>query len=158
MKTTILLLTLSTLIGGCVSVPEQKVQAAKDVNERALSTTPDLSPYVRIELFQQGASPSQPSEQFMSKFARGQAQFDVTRLDGTPVGRLSVQPDDCRDDPNASCDRRFLINGRLQALGSNLSCAVPVRNDTNVGYRLQTLSGLCQSQYGRSYTIHMFPR
>lgn len=96
--------------------------------------------------------------QLQSQFANGQAQFEVTRPDGTPVGRLHVQADECRDDPSAGCERRFIITGRLQAFGANLSCVVPVRNDVNVGYGSQTLSGLCQSQYGRAYTLQMFPR
>ena len=69
-----------------------------------------------------------------------------------------MQPEECRDDPSAGCERRFAINGRLQAFGANLSCLVPVRNDVNAGYGAQTLSGLCQSQYGRAYTLQMFPR
>ncbi|WP_374320774.1 hypothetical protein [Aquabacterium sp.] len=95
--------------------------------------------------------------QLQAQFARGQAQFEVNRADGSTAGRLHVQPDECRDDPSAACERRFTINGRLQAFGATLSCIVPVRNDTAVGYGLQTLSGVCQSQYGRAYTIQLFP-
>lgn len=151
-------LLLAASVVACGAQPEHKPSAAFEPTGYALTTTPDLSPYVRIELYAQGANASAPPEQLLSQFVSGQAQFDVTRADGMSVGRLHVQPDDCRDDPNSACERRFTINGRLQALGANLSCVVPVRNDANVGYGSQTLSGLCQSQYGRAYTIQMFPR
>lgn len=145
---------------GCVAPPAQQSQSVPTPLPpgQILSNVPDLSPYVRIELYAQGAGSSEPPVQLRSQFAGGQAQFEVTRADGSVAGRLHVQPDDCRDDSNAACERRFTINGRLQAFGANLSCIVPVRNDANVGYGSQTLSGLCQSQYGRAYTLQMFPR
>lgn len=93
-----------------------------------------------------------------SKFLVGSAQFEVHQFDGSLVGRLHVQPETCRDDPDPYCERHFTISGRLQALGANLSCIVPVRNDANVGYWSQALSGLCRSQYGRAYTLQMFAR
>ncbi len=148
----------SASLTGCVTPPAQQSPATPTPSGQMLSATPDLSPYVRIELYSQGSGSSEPPLQLQSQFARGQAQFAVTQPDGTPAGRLHVQTDDCRDDPNATCERRFVITGRLQALGANLSCVVPVRNDVNAGYGSQTLSGLCQSQYGRAYTLQMFPR
>lgn len=149
---------LGVSLTGCVTAPAQQSPAASAPPSQILSATPDLSPYVRIELYAQGSGASEPPVQLRSQFATGQAQFEVVRADGSTAGRLHVQPDDCRDDPNAACERRFTINGRLQAFGANLSCVVPVRNDVNVGYGAQTLSGLCQSQYGRAYTLQMFPR
>jgi hypothetical protein len=151
-------IVLGASLAGCVTPPAQQTPAASLPPGQVLSSSPDLSPYVRIELYAQGSGASEPPVQLRSQFAGGQAQFEVTRTDGTSAGRLHVQPDDCRDDANAACKRRFTINGRLQAFGANLSCVVPVRNDANVGYGSQTLSGLCQSQYGRAYTLQMFPR
>jgi hypothetical protein len=146
---------LSTLIVGCASSPPQghDVSAASFV-----SATPDLSRYVRLELYAQNAGPTEQPLEGQMQFLPGSAQFEVSRTDGTPMGRLHVQPESCRDDPNPYCLRSFVINGRLQAKGANLSCTVPVRNDVNVGYLSQTLSGLCQSQYGRSYTLQMSAR
>jgi hypothetical protein len=154
----LLFLTLTASVAACGTPPESRPSVALESTGRSLSATPDLSAYARIELYAQGANASTSPEQLLLQFVNGQAQFDVRRADGMPVGRLHVQPEDCRDALNAGCERRFAINGRLQALGVNLSCVVPVRNDSTVGYGLQTLSGLCQSQYGRAYTIQIFPR
>lgn len=118
----------------------------------------DLTPYVRFELYTQNAGPTERPLGGNLKFRPDGARLDVFKLDGSEIGRLHLQPDTCRDDPNQECERRFLANGRIQALGANLSCAVPIRNDINVGYRAQTLSGLCQSQFGRSYTLQLFPQ
>lgn len=147
---------LGAALAGCVAPPAQQPQVPPAPPGQMLSATPDLSPYVRIELYAQGAGSIESPVQLQSQFARGAAQFEVTRSDGSPAGRLHVQADECRDDPNAACERRFVINGRLQAFGANLSCVVPVRNDVNVGYGSQTLSGLCQSQFGRAYTLQLF--
>ena len=154
----IFLVALGASLTGCVAPPEQQSPTPPTPPGQILSATPDLSPYVRMELYAQGTGSSEPPLQLQSQFARGQAQFEVTRADGSSAGRLHVQTDDCRDDPNAACERRFVITGRIQAFSANLSCVVPVRNDVNVGYSSQTLSGLCQSQYGRAYTLQMFPR
>lgn len=148
-------LVLLVLIAACGVPPEQKTHVPF---VQPLSATPDLSPYTRIELYEQGASATKPPTEFQAQFAHGKSQLDVVSASGVLAGRLHVQPDDCRDDPNAACERRFTINGRLQAFGVNLSCLVPVRNDVNVGYGYQTLSGICQSQYGRLYTLQMLPR
>jgi hypothetical protein len=151
-------LILAASAVACVSQPEKKPATKTDLTASSLSTTPDLSPYVRVELYAQGANASASPEYLLSQFSSGQAQFDVRRVDGTPVGRLSVQPEECRDDLSAGCERRFSINGRLQAFGASLNCLVPLRNDVNAGYGAQTLSGVCQSQYGRAYTLQMSPR
>lgn len=151
-------IALGACLTGCINPPAKQAPEAFFSPSQILSATPDFSPYVRIELYSQGSGASEPPIQLRSQFATGQAQFEVVRTDGSTAGRLHVQPDDCRDDPSAACERRFTINGRLQAFGANLSCVVPVRNDVNVGYSAQTLSGLCQSQYGRSYTLQIFPR
>lgn len=153
------LVALSASLAGCYAPPPaQQSPVATPPAGELLSTTPELSPYVHIELYAQGSSSNEPPVQLQSRFASGQALFEVTRPDGSTSGRLYVQTDDCRDAPNVACERRFVITGRLQAFGVNLSCVVPVRNDVNVGYSTQTLSGLCQSQYGRAYSIQMSPR
>lgn len=148
-----LLFFLATLVAGCTTPPAPAV-----AHGQPISSTPDLSPYAHIELYAQNAGPAERPLQLQSKFLVGSAQFEVSQLDGSPVGRLHVQPEACRDDPNPYCERRFTISGRLQAMSANLSCIVSVRNDANVAYWSQTLSGLCQSQYGRAYTLQMFAR
>lgn len=148
--------TCAFLLAGC-AVPTPPT-VAQIPPPSAHTATPDLSAYVRFELYAQNAAPSDKPLGGSLKFQPEGARFDVFQMDGREMGRLHLQPDTCRDDPNPGCERRFLANGRLQALGSNLSCAVPVRNDVNVGYQSQTLSGLCQSQYGRAYTLQLFPR
>jgi hypothetical protein len=147
------LIFLATLLAGCTTSPAPVVPHGQPI-----SSTPDLSPYAHIELYAQNAGSAEPPLQMRSKFLVGSAQFEVSQLDGSPVGRLHVQPEACRDDPSPYCERRFTISGRLQAMNANLSCIVQVRNDSNVAYWSQTLSGLCQSQYGRVYTLQMFAR
>ena len=121
-----------------------------------VSVTPDLSPYTQFELYAQNAAPTDTRQQGRLRFLVASSQFEAYRADGAAIGRLHVQPEECRDDPDAACQRRFVINGRLHSTQGNFSCVVPVRNDTNTGYQTQTLSGLCQSQYGRAYTIQIF--
>lgn len=122
------------------------------------TSVPDLAPYMRFELYAQKAGPSEKPLAGNLKFRPEGARLDFFKTDGTEIGRLHIQPDTCRDDPSPACERRFLVNGRIQALDANMSCAVPVRNDMNAGYRAQTLSGLCQSQFGRAYTLQLFPQ
>lgn len=121
-----------------------------------LTATPDMSAYVRFEIYAQSAGPSEKPLSGQLRFVREGARLDVFLSDGTEAGRLNLQPETCRDDPKPDCTRRFIANGRIQALGANLSCAVAIRNDVNFGYRSQALSGLCQSQFGRSYTLQLF--
>ena len=147
------LILLAVWLAGCATPPAPAVAPGQQI-----SSTPDLSPYAHIELYAQNAGPAEQPLQMRSKFLVGSAQFEVSQLDGRPAGRLHVQPEACRDDPNPYCERRFTINGRLQAMGANLSCIVPVRNDANLAYWSQTLSGLCQNQYGRAYTLQMSTR
>lgn len=147
------LIILETLLAGCATPPDTGFAPGQPI-----SSIPDLSPYTHIELYAQNAGPSEQPVLMRSKFLVGSAQFEVRQFDGSPVGRLHVQPETCRDDPDPYCERHFTISGRLQALGANLSCIIPVRNDANVGYWSQALSGLCQTQYGRAYTLQMFAR
>lgn len=145
------------LLAGCAVNPPPQT-GSPITPPSAHTATPDLSAYVRFELYAQNAGPSDRPLGGNLKFQSEGGRFDVFQLDGREMGRLHLQPDTCRDDRNPDCERRFLANGRIQALGANLSCAVPVRNDVNVGYQGQTLSGLCQSQFGRAYTLQLFPR
>lgn len=147
------LILLATWLAGCTTQSAPALAPGQPI-----SSTPDLSPYAYIELYAQNSASDEPPLQMRSKFLVGSAQFEVSQLDGSPVGRLHVQPEACRDDPSPYCGRRFTISGRLQAMNANLSCIVQVRNDANVAYWSQTLSGLCQSQYGRAYTLQMFAR
>lgn len=149
--------TFTFVLAGCASPPPPPAVTPMSPPS-AHTATPDLSAYVRFELYAQNAGLSQRPLGGSLKFKHEGARIDAFLLDGSEIGRLHLQPDSCRDDPNPGCERRFLANGRLQALGANLSCAVPVRNDVNVGYQGQTLSGLCQSQFGRAYTLQLFPR
>ena len=148
-----ILISLASLVAGCTTPTAPVVEQGQPI-----SSNPDLSRYVHIELYSQIAGPAELPLQMRSKFVVSNAQFEVSQLDGRLVGRLHVQPEACRDDPNPYCERRFTINGRLQAMNTNLSCIVPVRNDSNVAYWTQTLSGVCQSPYGRAYTLQMFAR
>lgn len=148
--------TAFAVVGCATTTPPPVVSTPQPVNP--LTATPDLSAYVRFELYAQNSGPADKPLGGSLQFRRDGARLDVHQMDGSEMGRLHLQPDTCRDDPSPACERRFLANGRIQALGANLSCAVPVRNDVNVGYQAQTLSGLCQSQFGRAYTLQLFTR
>ncbi len=124
----------------------------------SVSVTPDLSRYTKFELYAPNAAPTDNRQQGQLQFLAASSQFEVYRTDGIAIGRLHVQPEECLDDPDTACQRRFVINGRLHSPQGNFSCVVPVRNDSNTGYQVQTLSGLCQSQYGRAYTLQIFAR
>ena len=153
-----LVLVLALCVVGCGNQPGKRPDAKTASTASTQSRAPDLSSYVSIELYVHGGDKTAPPEYLRAQPSAGQAQFDVLRVDCTLVGRLNVQPEECHDDQGTGCERRFAINGRLQVFGATLSCFVPVRNVVNVGYGAQTLSGLYQSQYGRAYTLQMFPR
>ena len=145
---------VSLLVGGCAQPP-----VVSTVPPNPLSNTPDLSAYTRFELFSQASvatGQSQTSGQ-LAYFPKS-SQFDVADEPKAVVGRLHVQPDVCRDDSSPECQRRFTITGRVQVLGSSMNCTVPVRNDVALGYAQQTLSGICQNQYGRSFTFSMYAK
>jgi hypothetical protein len=74
------------------------------------------------------------------------------------IGQFHLQAEVCRDDPRPECERRFVATGRISALGLSMNCAVPIRNDSTIGYTRQTLSGICQSQYGRAYTLNLYSK
>jgi hypothetical protein len=148
------LAAIPLFVGGCAQPP-----VGSTVPPNPLSNTPDLSAYTRFELFSQASvvtGQSQTSGQLVY-FPRS-SQFDASDETKAVVGRLHVQPDVCRDDSSPECQRRFTIAGRVQVLGSSMNCTVPVRNDVALGYAQQTLSGICQNQYGRSFTFSMYAK
>lgn len=145
---------ISLFIGGCAQPP-----VVSSAPPNPLNSTPDLSAYTRFELFSQASvATGQSQTTGQLAYLPGSSQFDVTDEAKVAVGRLHVQPDVCRDDSNPECQRRFTIAGRIQALGSSMNCTVPVRNDVALGYAQQTLSGVCQSQYGRSFTFNIYAK
>lgn len=143
------LCTVGSIVLAQAPQSAQRVSVATNVN-----STPDLSLYKRYEIYSQSTQSAHTEGRL--NFIKNAAQFDVITPEGSPIVHFSVQPDACRDDPSAECDRRFVISGRIQAFNAYLNCSIPVRNDVNVGYKGQALSGLCQSQYGRTYTIQIY--
>ena len=124
-----------------------------------LDSTPDLSIYSRFELFSQAAVASgQLQAEGTLKYKLNPSHFEVHIPSVGLIGRMHVQADACRDDPSPECQRRFVATGRISALDSTMNCTVPIRNDSTVGYTRQTLTGICQSQYGRSYTFHIYAK
>ncbi len=141
------------LLNGCAVSPPAIVSAP--VSE--LEVAPQLTRFTRFEL----ASPASGSgtEQKATGslvFNSGAASFDVITTDNKAKDRFFIQPETCRDDPSPDCKRRFAVTGRLSALNTTLNCYIPVRNDTSSGYVGQSLSGICQDRYGRSFTITIF--
>lgn len=121
-----------------------------------LSNTPDLSPYTRFEAFSQSSDATGATEVRGSlKFLPSGAYFELTDASNAELGVLNVQPDTCRGDPSPSCERSFVINGRIKTALGTLNCIIPVRNDTAMGYAQQALSGVCRTQFGRSLTVNL---
>jgi hypothetical protein len=121
--------------------------------------TPDLSAYNAFELFSQAAvATGKMQAEGSLQYLQEASQFEAYVGTSERVGRLHVQADGCRDNPSPECLRRFTASGRITAFESTLSCTVPIRNDSSLGYARQTLSGICQSQYGRTFTIHLFAK
>lgn len=142
---------LSGAITGCA------VESPVIAQPSGLTATPDLSHYARFELYSQSAIASgQLQTQGKLLFKPEVSQFDIfLSPSASTVGSLHVQADSCRDDPSPDCQRRFVASGRFTALGATLNCTVPIRNDSTMGYAQQTLSGICQSQFGRAFTLHL---
>lgn len=121
-----------------------------------LTTTPDLSGYSRFELFSQASvATGQLQAEGTLKFNPANSQFDVFAGASGQIGRFHVQVDACRDDPSPDCQRHYVAAGRIAVLGASMNCTVPIRNDSILGYAQQTFSGICQSQYGRTFTINL---
>ncbi|WNO03386.1 hypothetical protein [Rhodoferax mekongensis] len=121
-----------------------------------LSNTPDLSPYTRFEAFSQSSDATGVTEvRGNLKFFPSGGYFELTDTSNAELGVLNVQPDTCHGDPSPSCERSFVINGRIKTVLGILNCLIPVRNDTTLGYAQQALSGVCRTQYGRSLTVNL---
>ena len=124
-----------------------------------IDSTPDLSSYSRFELFSQASVPSgQLQAEGTIEYKPEASHFELHIPTVGLIGRLHVQADACRDNPSADCQRRFVATGRFSALEVSMSCVVPIRNDSTMGYARQTLSGICQSQYGRAYTLNLYSK
>lgn len=125
----------------------------------AIHSAPDLSGYNAFELFSQAAvATGKMQTEGSLQYLQESSQFEVYFRAPERMGRLHVQAEACRDDPDPECQRRFIVSGRIFAFESTLSCNIPIRNDSSLGYARQTLSGICQSQYGRTFTIHIYAR
>jgi hypothetical protein len=140
------------LCAGCVTAPESTPLPRGDY----LTATPSLSQYTAYDLRPTAAQPGREPE------ARGAALYDepsqtlILSSDADDHGaRFVVQPVQCRDDPDPACIRRFAITGVIHAFGTTLHCYVPIRNDTQAGYRGQALTGVCQNPYGVSFTLNL---
>lgn len=145
---------ISIFIYGCAQPPEVSVAQPDPLNN-----TPDLSAYTRFEIFSQSSVATGQSQAVGHLvYQPKSSQFDVFDEAKVMVGRLHVQPDACRDDPSQECRRRFTIAGRIQSFGASMNCTAPVRNDIAYGYAQQTVSGICQNQYGRSFTLNIYAK
>lgn len=139
------------LLSACQTNP-----AVNLVQQPQLNAAPDLSRYVRFELFSQAAvATGELQSTGLVQFSSTASHLTLLSSSRILLGTLHIQADECRDDPSPMCLRRFSAVGRVTALGSNLNCSIPIRNDTSIGYAGQTLVGICQSQFGRIYTLQI---
>lgn len=137
------------VLGGCASAPE----APPSAPALALDNAPMLERFARFEIVANarelripGRLRFHPEGAFLEARAEGASSF----------GRLDVQPEQCRDEANPYCARRFTLSGRIPTELGLLNCYVQVRNDLSVGYMAQGLAGICQDRNGRSYSISLF--
>lgn len=143
----------SLLIAACAQPPSPAITA----NISPIEAAPELARYSRFELTSQ--SNGNASEQKMAgslDFKSSSASFDVITGNNQAAGRLFVQPESCRDDPSPDCQRRFVVSGRINILNTSLNCYIPIRNDVAIDYVNQSLTGICQDRYGRSFSISIF--
>ncbi len=140
---------------GCTAL--EPVPPTAPIVVTGLDSSPDLSAYSRFDLTAL-ASGSRPDEKRAgsARFIRGAGLIEL-RLDGDKgVDRLFLQPEVCRDDANADCERRFALAGSVSASGASVSCYIPVRNDTRKGYAGQSLVGVCRDANGRSFSVNLY--
>jgi hypothetical protein len=124
-----------------------------------LELAPALSRYANFELIANFTATNQIEKTSgLANYDQSSVTFRLTKAPDNLVGRLFVQPQTCRDDPNPSCKRQYAITGEINALGSRLNCFIPIRNDALTGYAGQSLTGICQDPYGRSFTLTLFGR
>jgi hypothetical protein len=138
------------VLAGCAAPTPPPRHAAPQVQP-----TPDLSHFDRFELVTAATSARQEGT---LSFRPGAARFDVATAAQPAAGRLFVQPEACRDDPSADCQRRFIITGRMELGEGPVNCYVTVRNDTAMGYSGQSLSGICQDRHARVFSLTLFGR
>jgi len=136
------------LIGGCAAPKPSGL----------LEVAPQLSHYSRFELYSQSSTAADQRATGSLEFNNNSSAFDLHIADSPSVEHLFVQPEACRDDPSPDCQRRFTVSGRITALGTSMSCFIPIRNDTSIGYYGQTLAGICQDRNGRSFTMSIFAK
>lgn len=118
-----------------------------------LQPAPDLSRFHRFELVTSATSERHGGA---LRWQPGAAMFEVDTAAHATAGRLFVQPEACRDDPSADCQRRFILTGRI-ALGEvSVNCYLSVRNDTALGYTGQSLSGICQDRHARVFSLTLY--
>jgi len=121
-----------------------------------LEVAPQLSHYSRFELYSQSSTAAEQRATGSIDFNNNSSAFDLHIEGNHDAEHLFVQPEACRDDPSPDCQRHFTVSGRITALGTSMSCFIPVRNDTSIGYYGQTLAGICQDKNGRSFTMSIF--
>jgi len=133
----------SALLCACATSP------APNQNPQNLNSAPDLSAFQHVELT---ANTSHERLDASARFIASGAYLDVLFPAPSPQ-RLYAQPQECRNDGDAFCARRFILSGELDAFSSQLQCYIEIRNDANSAYFDQALQGLCHDQYRRSYSI-----
>lgn len=124
-----------------------------------LNSTPDLQRFNRFQLTAQSASGSAALQQRLGtlEFKRAASLFEASNPGGA-ADRLFVQPETCRDDASPDCLRRFVISGRLAIENTAVNCYVPIRNDSDLGYGSQSLTGICQDRHSRLFSLTIFSR
>jgi hypothetical protein len=138
-----------TLLVACAASPETPMPAPLV----ALDNAPMLERFARFEIIANARELRIPGR---LRF-HPEGAFLEARADGaSSAGRLDVQPEQCRDEANPYCARRFTLSGRIPTELGLLNCYMQVRNDLSVGYMAQGLSGVCQDKNGRAYSISIF--
>lgn len=135
----------SSLLCACATPPAP----APDLNPQRLNNAPDLSAFRTVELSINGSGKRETAP---ARYVASGAYLDLS-LPNASQQRLYVQVEECRNEADALCARRYVLTGELSAFSSQLKCYVQIRNDANSGYLDQALQGLCQDQHRRSYSI-----
>ncbi|MFA9217234.1 MAG: hypothetical protein ACEQSK_09025 [Sphingomonadaceae bacterium] len=115
----------------------------------SLSDSPDLSAYRTLEI-QSNANAKR--QVLAARFVAAGAYLELEPAPNGASQRLYIQVEQCANDADPQCPRRYMLNGDIQALASPLKCYIQIRNDVNSGYLGQALQGLCQDSYHRSYS------
>ena len=133
-------LSATVCISSCASAAE------------SLNPTPDLTPYTSFSIHSSGAASNFQQLSGATSFNRGSSVISLSASNGQ-IGQLTVQPEQCRDDDRLECQRRFTAAGQIAAFDTQINCYIQIRNDTEIGYQKQPLSGICQDRYNRSFAI-----